>query len=309
MPSYSKEQNGEPEASTIQSCDLCGARDFRPVLSKPSSHGEIFGVKKCKKCGLVQVHPRPPEGELAKYYESSYFKMRTDRGYDDYYSERIRNQIIRVIELNLVDLGFYEWEKSLFPGEARAPRALDVGCAAGYFVDYLRSRGWESAGIEISEEAARFGKERLGIEIFIEDFRNFSPDQSFDLISLWASLEHMPSPSDVLKQASVLLKPGGRMILSTCRYGVVAALMGKEWRFMNVPEHLFFFSLKLIKRAAKEAGFETGNIITYGSGFTTKKDASFWYRLAKRFADPLVKWTGQGDMMAIELIKTDRPNQ
>jgi hypothetical protein len=70
---------------------------------------------------------------------------------------------------------------------------------------------------------------------------------------------------------------------------------------MNVPEHLFFFSLQGLKHLFAEHGFETVARITYGSGFTTRSNASIAYRLAKRFADPLVKMTGQGDMMALHL--------
>ncbi|MEQ9363059.1 MAG: class I SAM-dependent methyltransferase, partial [Leptospirales bacterium] len=126
---------------------------------------------------------------------------------------------------------------------------------------------------------------------------------SFDFISLWASIEHMHSPRKVLARAFELLKPGGRMILSTCRYGALARLRGVDWRFMNVPEHLYFFSLPGIIKLTADLGFHTETSVTYGSGLTSRADASIWYRAAKSLADPAVKRLNQGDMMALHLSK------
>jgi SAM-dependent methyltransferase len=291
-------------------CDLCGSERFEPLFRKGSARGEIFLIQRCSRCGLVQVNPQPDLDAVKPYYDASYFTRRTDRGYDNYFSDRIRNQIRRVYEMNLRDLGFFELEttllnRSIDSGESANPVALDAGCAAGYFVEYLRERGWEASGIEISEDAARFGIETLRLPILIGDF--FSETrlhpESFDLITLWASLEHMHSPSRVFERIHQLLKPGGRLILSTCRYGFLARLRGIEWRYMNVPEHLYFFSTANLSALAERSGFEIVSRISYGSGLTAKKGASPLYRGAKFVADPLVKLLNQGDMMAAHLRK------
>ena len=93
------------------------------------------------------------------------------------------------------------------------------------------------------------------------------------------------------------------MLLSTCRYGWLARMRGAHWRYMNVPEHLYFFSLAGLKDLAREVGLQTVCSVTYGSGMTTRPGAGPLYRIAKRLADPLVKLTNQGDMMALHLIK------
>ena len=287
-------------------CDACGGDEFRELFYKKSERGEVFRLVSCRSCGLVQVNPQPDAAAVAPYYSSDYFTRRTDRGYADYFSEAVRKSINAVYEMNLRDLGFFTFEK-----EARAKfaslRSLDAGCAAGYFVDFMRSRGWEASGVEVSPDAARYGKDELGLNILVDDFLTTGElaPESFELVSFWASLEHMHSPRRVLKRAFELLRPGGRLLLSTCRYGILARARGINWRYMNVPEHLYFFSKSGLLRMARSVGFQDAKWITYGSGLTTRKDASRAYRIAKKIADPLVKILGQGDMIALSLEKPE----
>lgn len=307
-------------AARERACDQCGEQSFRHVLSKASEQGETFHVLRCQHCGLVQVNPRPPAERLAELYGEQYFGQRTERGYDNYFSEAVRRSIHATLEKNLNDLHFAEFE-TLAMGDAwisracaefenappidAAPRALDIGCAAGYFVDYLQRRGWQAEGVEISGPAARFGREQLGLNILHDDFMTSAAlrRESYDLVSLWASIEHLPSPRAAMLRAVELLKPGGRMLLSTCRHGLLARALGPRWRYLNVPEHLFYFSKSGLRDLAESVGFDLLYSISYGSGLTARKNASIVYRLGKAAADWLVKQTDQGDMMAFHLIK------
>jgi len=300
------ENPSEKKAGTIRPipCDSCGGESFKSLFYKESSRDESFQIVSCKTCGLVQVNPQPDANAVKPYYGEIYFKKRTDRGYNDYFSSALKRQINLVYEMNLRDLDFFEYEKSMLD-RPELPSALDAGCAAGYFIEFLSNRGWKARGIEISDAAARFGIDKLGLDIIIDDFLSCDKlkRDSFDLISLWASLEHMHTPGAVLFRAFELLRPGGRMILSTCRYGLLARLKGKKWRYMNVPEHLYFFSLPGLIELAVKIGFRTVKTVTYGSGLTTKQNSGIFYKLVKKISDPLVKLLNQGDMMALHLIK------
>lgn len=295
----------EEGAVRVVPCDVCGGGTFELLFRKESSRAETFAVVRCRDCALVQVNPQPDGAAVAPYYADSYFERRTDRGYDDYYSETLKAQINRVYAMNLRDLAFEPFEaEALFRGRDSAA-ALDVGCAAGYFVEYLADRGWYARGIELAAGPVRFARERLGLEVLHGDFLShpgLAPD-SLDLVTLWASIEHMHSPRKVLARAHEILRPGGRMLLSTCRYGVLARLHGRDWRYMNVPEHLYFFSLDGLMKLARDVGFEVVRHVTYGSGMTMRPNAGPLFRMTKRLADPAVKLLDQGDMMALHLVK------
>lgn len=278
-------------------CNTCSNSEFTPLFSKASPKGEIFQIVECKKCKLVQVNPQPSLEEVSKYYEDSYFTQRTDRGYDNYYSEETKKEIARVFNLNLKDLGFFDWERIL--GSERS--ALDVGCAAGYFLDYLKSRNWKTKGLDIASGPVRFAKETLGLDVEQKDFLTWDLDgkEKFDLITLWASIEHLHHPKETLQKILKHLKPGGRMILSTCRYGVLAKYLGPKWRYLNVPEHLYYYSLPGIISLGNELGYIPLGHISYGSGLTAKKGSGVFYKTSKKVADWAVKKFNQGDMMAV----------
>ena len=139
-------------------CILCGAHRRRSVFSKRSAEGETFTLARCASCGLRYLSPRPDEDEIGRYYQSTYFTRRTDRGYDNYFAPGTRAQIERLFLLNLEDLGFADFERSL--PERRT--SLDIGCAAGYFVNMLAARGWSARGIDISESCVAFARDQIG---------------------------------------------------------------------------------------------------------------------------------------------------
>ncbi|AVQ11175.1 Methionine biosynthesis protein MetW-like protein [Leptospira santarosai] len=278
-------------------CNTCRSSKFKSLFSKSNHKNELFQIVQCKSCSLVQVNPQPSPEEVASYYSEEYFLKRSDRGYDDYFSNEIRNEISRVFELNLKDLDFTTWENTLLSEK----RCLDVGCAAGYFVDYMQRKGWDSYGMDIAEAPVKFAREKLKLKVEQIDFLEWKPTEAktFDLITLWASLEHLHKPKETLEKIYTHLKPGGRIILSTCRWGILAKLQGPSWRYLNVPEHLYYYSLPGIVKLCDSLGFQKKKHVTYGSGLTAKKEASLFYKTLKHVVDPAVKLLDQGDMMAL----------
>ena len=105
------------------SCIICGSSKRKILFSKASDLEEEFNLNRCSSCGLEYISPRPDIKEIGKYYEAQYFTQRTDRGYNDYFSDEVRNEIERVIALNLKDLKFFEFENTL----GDRGKALDIG--------------------------------------------------------------------------------------------------------------------------------------------------------------------------------------
>ncbi|MCW7493001.1 class I SAM-dependent methyltransferase [Leptospira sp. 2 VSF19] len=288
-------------------CNTCGQNRFRPIFTKESPLGESFSIVSCEFCGLVQVNPQPGFLEVKKYYDDTYFTQRTERGYDNYYSEKLRKEIARVFQLNLNDLDFFSWEmdrlKEKLPGEKLS--SLDIGCAAGYFVSYLKARGYDAYGIEIADGPVRFARETLNLNIFQENFLDWDTkfQKQFDVITLWATIEHLHKPKETLEKIKSHLKPGGVLILSTCRYGFLAKLAGLKWRYLNVPEHLYYYSYQGLKKLLLDLGFHKPVSFTYGSGMTSRPGAHFFFKLRKWIMDRLVKWFQLGDMMVYMVKK------
>ena len=101
---------------------------------------------------------------------------------------------------------------------------LDVGCALGTFLAMARDRGFEPRGVEISQFASSFARERRGLDVFTGDLESYkASDGSFDVITFWDAIEHVTHPLENLKTAHRLLRPGGLLLLTTDNFDCLVA--------------------------------------------------------------------------------------
>lgn len=277
-----------------EACIVCGCKRKKILFRKKSGTGKYFEIYKCVQCELEFISPLPDLDELAGYYQSDYFLKRTERGYNNYFSKEIKDEVRRVFSLNLKDLNFRKFEKSL----SSPKRSLDIGCAAGYFVQLLSERGWESHGIDVSKICTDYAQNELNQKVICGDYIDTEYLEEFSLITLWATIEHLNNPEEVLRKVNDDLVKGGTLYLSTCRTGsVFKKIRGVNWRYYNVPEHVYYFNIRNIKRLLKKSGFKVERVFTYGSGFG-KGGA-----LLKKIADFTARYLQFGDMMVIAATK------
>lgn len=277
-------------------CALCGGR-LAPHLEKQGVDSKVYAIRRCAACTVWQIDPLPTAAELTELYQNDYFKTRSDRGYADYTSDKIYQSVTSTLAKNLHDLDFFSWEQTL--NDSR--QLLEVGCAAGHAVHYFAQRNWQTLGIDIAAEMVKAGQ-KAGRNLIIADFltHDFGGER-FNLITHWATLEHLPQAEAFLCKMARLLSPCGKIYLSTCNTGYFARRNGVKWRYLNVPEHVFYFNRKSLELLAKKCGLKINRAFSYGSGFTTRETAGWFYRVQKRIADQLARFALTGDMIVVEL--------
>ena len=233
-----------PPTTNADGCHLCGDRG-RTVLRREKGHE----IVECTACGLRYLHPQPPVHETEELYSEHYFQS-TDalgRGYEGY-TEQADN--LRAT---------FRDRLRFLPQPTPDQRLLDVGAAAGFFVEQARLVGWNAEGIEPSRWAAAYARDNVGVPVRegILDATSF-PSNSFDVITFWEVIEHLPDPSGFLKQVARVAKPGALVFLSTPDSGsTVARLLGRNWLgWRKIPEHLFFFDKRSLVRLLDQAGLD-----------------------------------------------------
>ena len=199
---------------------------------------------RCRHCGLQWWDFSSLD--LASLYGPAYFKGSNGDGYDDYYALRTameetgRRRLRRIQNALGVNGG----------------RLLDVGCGPGFFLGVARSAGWDVQGIELSEAASAYARETLQLPVLRSAIeRGLVPSSSFDLVTMWDVIEHVPDPLRALQAAADALRIGGALVLTTGDVESVAAkLSGQRWHLYNLPEHLFFHSERSLRSLAERAG-------------------------------------------------------
>jgi SAM-dependent methyltransferase len=247
-------------AAAVTHCQLCGSARRTLKFAEPP-----FEVVTCSDCGLVYVTPRLQGQALLDIYDEGYWKSDNPklRGYSDYARESAL--YLKTFEKRMALV--QRW----MPPHARV---LDVGCAAGYFLRVLQRRGHDVHGVEVSpaiakEAIAHLGADRVHTGTLDEAVAAKGyPPQSFDMISLWDVIEHVPDPQAVLRRIRDLLKPGGRLLLETQNVASRwASLLGRRWHHYKHHEHLYHFTPATITRLLADCGFR---VLDLGAAYAGK---------------------------------------
>jgi SAM-dependent methyltransferase len=135
---------------------------------------------------------------------------------------------------------------------------LDVGCGSGDFLAFVQAAGrWKISGLEPNAAAARAAREGRGLNVKIGQLPDATlPARSFDVITLWHVLEHVPNPAVVLADVRRLLKPEGVLIVGVPLGDSVEANWFKaNWAGYDVPRHLVTFTHASLSEFAQRHGF------------------------------------------------------
>jgi SAM-dependent methyltransferase len=142
----------------------------------------------------------------------------------------------------------------------RRGRILDIGCGNGDLLTILDRAGWDVHGYEphaTTAAAANRRLDHLGRAVVHSDAAALDawPAQSFDVITLWHVIEHLPEPLAMLRVVHRLLRPGGLCLIQTPHVAAAEALVLRSyWHGWELPRHLWFFSHTTLQALLERAG-------------------------------------------------------
>jgi len=142
--------------------------------------------------------------------------------------------------LNPVRLAFVA-ERAALPGS----RVADIGCGGGLLAEGLARAGARVTGLDLAPamiEVARLHARASGLTIDyrlepVETLATTEPG-AFDVVTCMEMLEHVPEPAATLRALAALLRPGGRLFVSTINRSLRAfmvAIVGAEYVTRIIP--------------------------------------------------------------------------
>jgi 2-polyprenyl-3-methyl-5-hydroxy-6-metoxy-1,4-benzoquinol methylase len=214
--------------------DISNKKHFLTVKDYSVSK-ETFDLYYDETLDMLITHPQPSLENLGKYYESEDYISHTDNKRSLF--EKLYHFIKSIAlknKLNLIN--------SLQPSKGKI---LDIGAGTGDFLSVAKNYGWETIGVEPSERAKAIAKNK-GVS-FVEETSELK-NHSFDVISMWHVLEHVPDLDKQIKELKRLLKPTGTLIIAVPNFkSFDAKHYGKFWAAFDVPIHFWHFSKTAIK--------------------------------------------------------------
>ncbi len=196
--------------SHIEICPVCGCKDHRLYLRRVYAIGkEFFDLWQCSDCGLVFTHPPPSLEVVRGLYGEEYFYSDFSCGIRQ--GNYLETEASRVEEYRETLAMIQEFKKS--------GRFLEVGCAAGSFLNYTRRAGYDAEGVDISAWAARTAKDQFGLTVHEGRLVEVNlPARSFDVVFLGDLLEHEPDPVVFLQEMRRVLKDDGIAVIKVPVY-------------------------------------------------------------------------------------------
>lgn len=165
-------------------------------------------IYRCKKTDLVFFWPPDLEGDENLYQQLSL--------HDWYYMENK-----------------WEYDRAI-EDFARCKRILEIGCGTGEFLVKLKKKGLEAEGLETNRQAAEVARAK-GLTVFSQGMDQLNPEDPYDGVCFFQTLEHAADTHGFLNSALRLLKKGGTLAVSVPNHG--AFLKDAKNSLLEQPPH------------------------------------------------------------------------
>lgn len=214
-------------------CIVCGNNsNFSTYLKGTKVHPNYL---KCSTCGFVFAYPLVP---ISYKDQSENFWHKGDVAL----SGRLANYEIRLDAIN----------KYLDEGKHKF---LDVGTHTGIFLKLLKSKGIEAVGVELNENAAKYGRQEFGVNILTDPLDKMSERGPFDVITLFNVFEHFENPVTALLHLKALTKTNGILAMEIPNIFTLQSTISRGLWHHFVTEHFWFYDRKTIAMLLRKHGF------------------------------------------------------
>jgi SAM-dependent methyltransferase len=188
-PTLSGDTKARDALEVVLSCTVCQSDRIQNVDPE-------FHFCRCDSCGYVFDSPRPSATAVAAFYSQP-------AKYDSWLKEEHARDALWRRRL-----------KKLLPHRAEGS-LLDIGAGVGQFLHHARGSFTQVAGTEVSASAVRIAREKYGLELYPGDAEELAmPPASFDNITLFHVLEHVPDPLRLISRCRDLLRPRGTVVIA-----------------------------------------------------------------------------------------------
>ena len=245
IPQIAKMQNAN---SRLTACPICNQRDLSLAVEKDG-----FRIDQCGACGFRFTNPAPGEEQLDLFYNSKIKQL-----------ENIAFESTRAARLPI-----FERRLNLIRQYVSGGKLLDIGGANGIFIDAILRAGspFKVCVVDLNQDAvAKLRQNYPTVEAIHGDA--LKHDGSYDVITLWDTIEHLPDVNRVASHLFSLLRPGGFLFLSTPNVHSFEHTVGQYRHPQILPlSHVNYFAPSTLGQLLELHNFKVVDCLTPNGSF------------------------------------------
>lgn len=250
-----KNSSREEKDQSFKACEICNANDWKNIYQGRirdgaygvlTPHSAIIG--KCNHCGVERLAEKDCKKESV--YEGGEYRALLHESTDsaDFFAE---HDVLQLERLNVFP-----------PHNLRGKVIADVGCAAGSFADHISGLAAEVICIE---PCKLYHDDLLsrGYKVYQYAKGAFAEQRNrIDIAFAFSVIEHVHDPKVFLEDISQILKPCGKLIISTPnREDILMRLLPDTYpNFFYRTVHRWYFDSESIRFCSQAAGFDVADV-------------------------------------------------
>ena len=215
-------------------CSICDKGKSIPYLQIPNkffTKPSTFFLVKCKDCNFVYLNPRITDQKIKQYYNKEYSPYMK------------KNIFFRSVQFLL-----FRWKKFMIELYIKNGKILDVGSGENSFINYMNKFNWSADSYD------KYNKST------IDDIYKCK-ENSYDVVTLWHSIEHIHNIDQLLIKIKKILKDNGLLFIACPNINSIDSnLLKSKWVAYDAPRHLYHFSPTTLSNLLTKFNF---SIISY----------------------------------------------
>ena len=254
---------------TIHKCPICSYEKSKLYLYLKDwcLSQENFQIEQCENCGFLFTNPMPSLKDLGEYYRNKEYLLHSKN----------RNGIVNGL-YKFVKAYMIKQKHQIIKIYKSGKTILDIGAGTGEFLNFFKHCKWDVKGIEQGEDARNFSVNQYGIKVKNEDFLQELPEEYFDVITMWHSLERVRNLNEGMQEIYRLLKSNGIVIIGASNPEAFdAEIYNEYWAAYDVPRHLYHFRQKDIRNLIQKHNFRVKDV------YPMKFDAFYVSMLSEKY--------------------------
>ncbi|MGB0886940.1 MAG: class I SAM-dependent methyltransferase [Vicingaceae bacterium] len=223
-------------------CRLCNSSEIVTLKNIKSPHIPYsYMLYKCNSCN-------------SKFFNPKEHPISLDKLYEDFANDKNKSMLTPTF----VRSPHWEHQKNIINKLLNSPikSVLDIGCRTGDFLMHFDEKV-KKEGVELSKEYSKICKDR-GLTIYSDFVENIDFNQKYDTVSCYALLEHIVEPITLINDLKKLVDKNGLLVILVpwheCLKEKLLYKLNIQWHMFSPPEHLNFFSKKILNQIVTKDG-------------------------------------------------------